>query len=148
MTKNNQTTLTRRQARELAFEFLFSHFLEHSEPSKEPCYFDKKDFEEFSHNFNKTPDTFSWELIEGTGKNLPEIDSLIVKNIMNWRFERIAKVELTLLRQFCFELIFYKKNPKQVVIDEAVELAKQYGEKDSSSFINGILDKIASNIVQ
>jgi N utilization substance protein B len=61
----------------------------------------------------------------------------------NWTLERMAKVDLSLLRLATFELLFHPDVPTSVVINEAIEIGKRYGTKDTPAFINGILDKIS-----
>ncbi len=81
-------------------------------------------------------------LIEGVIKNLKEIDSLVKKYVKNWEIERIAYIDRNILRIACFELIYLEDIPPKVSINEAIELAKRYGDIDSPRFVNGILDKI------
>lgn len=86
---------------------------------------------------------FTLDLACGTLKNLKEIDSLIEKYSTNWRLARMASVDRNLLRQATFELLYHADIPASVTLNESVEIAKKYGTEESSSFINGILDKIA-----
>ncbi len=74
---------------------------------------------------------------------IPEIDALISKTSNGWRIDRMSRVDLSILRLAVFELLFDDDIPGGVAINEAVELAKQYGGDESSSFINGILGVIA-----
>lgn len=76
--------------------------------------------------------------------SLPEIDELIVKSAPEWPVEKIGKIDLALLRLGIFELAIEKKEPPKVIIDEAVELAKEYGGDNSSKFINGVLGTVYS----
>lgn len=72
-----------------------------------------------------------------------EIDDLIVKNAPAWPIEQIAPIDLTVLRLAIYELLFKeKKEPYKVIVDEAVEIAKEYGNESSGSFINGVLGTI------
>ena len=77
-------------------------------------------------------------------KNLPEIDELIAKSAPEWPVNKLNKVDLALLRLAIYEMKVEKTTPPKVVIDEAVELAKEYGQDTSSSFINGVLGNIIS----
>jgi transcription antitermination factor NusB len=74
---------------------------------------------------------------------LPEIDEMIENASSGWRLNRMGKVDLTILRLATFELKFDEEIPTGVAINEAVEIAKKFGEDNSPSFINGILAKIA-----
>lgn len=85
---------------------------------------------------------FSFKLIEGVVTNLDFIDSLIKKYVRNWEIDRLAVIDRNILRMACFELLFMEEIPPKVSINEAIELAKCYGDIDSPRFVNGILDKI------
>lgn len=74
---------------------------------------------------------------------IPELDKLIDKNTEGWDTKRMGKVELTVLRLACYEIMYDEDIPDSVAINEAVELAKIYGQQNSGSFVNGILGKIA-----
>ncbi|MCR4263826.1 MAG: transcription antitermination factor NusB [Candidatus Roizmanbacteria bacterium] len=72
----------------------------------------------------------------------PEIDELIARGAPQWPIDKIAQMDLAILRQAVFELAVERKTPPKVVIDEAVELAKEYGKESSARFINGVLGTI------
>ena len=79
------------------------------------------------------------DAISGIEKNKVEIKALIEENLKsNWKLERISKIDLSLLELAIYE-IKYKEVPYKVAINEAVELAKKYGEDNSKTFVNGIL---------
>lgn len=73
---------------------------------------------------------------------LPKIDKLIEKAASEWPIDKIAKIDLAVLRLAIFELLIDKKEPYKVIIDEAVEIAKAFGNDKSPSFINGVLGTI------
>lgn len=75
--------------------------------------------------------------------HLEEIDGIIDGSARGWKTSRMAKVELTLIRLAVYELRFDEGIPTGVAINEAVELAKAYGEENSASFVNGVLARIA-----
>lgn len=75
--------------------------------------------------------------------HLEEIDGIIDSSAQNWKTSRMAKVELTLIRLAVYEIRFEEDIPTGVAINEAVELAKSYGEENSASFVNGVLARIA-----
>ncbi len=75
-------------------------------------------------------------------KRQKEIDQLISKAAPRWPLKRINKIDLAILRLAIWELRFQKKEPPRVIIDEAVELAKEFGGESSPSFINGVLGTI------
>ena len=73
---------------------------------------------------------------------LKEIDEIIDKNADKWKSDRMGKVELAVLRLAVYEILFDEDIPGKVAIDEAVELAKKYGQDSSGSFVNGVLAKV------
>jgi N utilization substance protein B len=85
---------------------------------------------------------FTVGLFKGVCKKKEEIDSLIKKYAKNWELDRMAVVDRNIIRLAAYELIATPTTPINVVIDEAVEISKRYSTKDSSKFINGILDKL------
>jgi N utilization substance protein B len=85
---------------------------------------------------------FSKILLEGTAKNITTIDELIKKYVKNWEIDRMAIIDRNILRLACYELYFVDEIPPKVSINEAIELAKRFGDVDSPRFVNGILDKI------
>lgn len=75
-------------------------------------------------------------------EKVPEIDKLIEENVKGWDTSRMGKVELTVLRLAVYEMRYDEDIPTGVAINEAVEIAKMYGQENSGSFVNGILGKI------
>ncbi len=75
-------------------------------------------------------------------KIIPEIDQMIQTNAPKWPIDKINRVDLNILRYALWELLYFKKNPTKVVIDEVIEIAKEYGTDTSSSFINGVIGTI------
>ncbi|MDR1125546.1 MAG: transcription antitermination factor NusB [Deltaproteobacteria bacterium] len=86
------------------------------------------------------PQGFAWELVSGVWSRQNELDELIRQFSQNWRLDRMGKVELALLRLAAFELLFRDDAPPKVVINEAIELSRQFGDENSHGFVNGILD--------
>ncbi|MBI2606876.1 MAG: transcription antitermination factor NusB [Deltaproteobacteria bacterium] len=136
---------TRQKARIIAFQFLYGSLPEPlpDGPPRAEHAFDKAAFEQFCASFSYSVDDYSWEVVEGVGKNLPILDGTISRLSTHWRIERMPRVDLSILRLTAFEILFRPDIPKSVAINEAVKLAKAYGEKDSPSFVNGLLDRIA-----
>ena len=87
---------------------------------------------------------FAEILVRGVRSHEDEIDDLIQQASRNWKLERMAMVDRNILRMATFELRWLEEVPRKVTLNEAIEIAKRYGTEDSSSFINGILDKIAT----
>jgi N utilization substance protein B len=85
-------------------------------------------------------------LARGAQQDVERIDAEIVKVSKNWRFDRIAAVDRNIIRLGAFELIHDRDTPAAVVIDEAVEMARRFGEADSTAFVNGVLDAIKRGV--
>ncbi|MFC7684756.1 transcription antitermination factor NusB [Ureibacillus sp. GCM10028918] len=86
-------------------------------------------------------DTFFEKLVHGVKENLEEIDELLTKNLENWSLGRLPKIERTVLRIAIYELKFMQDTPNRVVLNEAIELCKTFGDEKSSKFVNGVLSK-------
>ena len=87
---------------------------------------------------------FASRIVEAADGKRQDIDELIEKSSKNWRLNRMPVVDRSILRLATAELLFFDDVPASVTINEAVELAKRFGDKDSRAFVNGILDRIAS----
>ena len=91
--------------------------------------------------------TFASLIISGTVEHVQEIDELIKNHLSeNWTLERINKVSLAILRTSIFEMKFQNGTQPKIVIDEAVNIAREYGLEDSYKFINAVLDKIGKEV--
>ena len=88
---------------------------------------------------------YALNIISGTLRNYKDIEKIISQNLKNWKLERLSKIDYTNLLLSTYELRFDQQEPKTVVINEAIEISKKFGTKESSSFINGILDNIAKD---
>ena len=86
---------------------------------------------------------FTELLVCGVTENLERIDQELNSYSTNWALDRMARVDLAILRLATFELIFCPDVPHNVVINEAIELGKRFGTMETSAFINGILDHLA-----
>lgn len=89
---------------------------------------------------------FARELVAAAAQRTVEIDELISAASKNWRIDRMSRVDRNILRLGACELLTFKDVPLKVVINEAVELAKRFGTAESSAFVNGVLDRIATAI--
>ena len=130
----------RRQARELALQFLYGYDMNRKELSEAVADFWQE---------KNVPDEmrrFAGELIDGTIMHLDQIDKMIADHAQNWKLPRLALVDKHLLRLALFELCYRDDIPPLVTIDEAVEIAKKYSTAQSGRFINGILDKVREEL--
>ncbi|KKK33239.1 antitermination protein NusB [Mesobacillus campisalis] len=92
-------------------------------------------------------DAYLTQLVEGTVGHKDEIDSAIKKQLENWTIDRLAHVDRSLLRLAVYELMYCNEQvPPNVVMDEAIEIAKIYGDDQSSKFINGVLSKVKQHL--
>lgn len=89
---------------------------------------------------------FAQLLVRGVADNAAAIDETIRKVSEHWRIERMPRVDRNILRLSAFELMFMPEVPRRVTLNEAIELAKRYGGEGSPGFVNGVLDRIASEV--
>jgi N utilization substance protein B len=85
-------------------------------------------------------------LARGAQSRAAELDEAIAASATNWRLDRIAPVDRTILRLGAYELVAEGETPPAVILDEAVELAKRFGEADSPAFVNGVLDAVRRRV--
>ncbi len=130
----------RTHARELALQFLYQLDI-----TKTPADEELKNFWQERREPEEI-ERFTNELIEGVVEHLGEIDELLKKHAQNWELKRMAVIDRNIMRLSCFELLFREDIPPKVSLNEAVELAKKYGDIESSKFVNGILDKIHKTV--
>ncbi len=90
--------------------------------------------------------SFAEELIAGVAAHRAEIDKVISESATNWSTDRIAKVDLAILRLAVFELLFRDDIPPVVSINEAVDLAKEYSSAEARRFVNGVLDRVRGTL--
>ncbi|MGM0523231.1 MAG: transcription antitermination factor NusB [Bacillota bacterium] len=124
--------MKRRLAREKAFQVLFS--LDNEDFDVEEAMMLSMEGEEM--------DSFLSTLIHGVVENKETIDNKIDQTLEKWSFKRLATVEKTLLRLATHEIDSELQTPVGVAINEAVELAKVYGDEKSGKFVNGVLSKL------
>lgn len=97
----------------------------------------------FQNSFNKTANSDVDEIVEQIQTKQSRIDKLITENAPAWPIEQIGQIDLAILRQSIWELLYKKgKEPYKAVTDEAVEIAKEYGTDASATFVNGVLGSI------
>ena len=89
---------------------------------------------------------FAEALVAGTAAHVAEIDALIGSHAQHWRIERIAIVDRLILRLAIFELLHVPDTPPNVVIDEAIELARTFSEEEAVRFVNGVLDAVYKSL--
>ena len=131
---------SRRKGRILAFQAIFSSEISSASP-EELQSFNWLD-EDTLKKINQDTILFARLLVSGTIERLEEIDEIIKKHLDHWKFERISKVDLAVLRMSVYSLLYQKDIPSSVTIDEAIDIVKDFGGNDSYRFVNGVLDGI------
>lgn len=131
--------MNRRQLREQIFKLLFR--VEFNAPEDMP---EQKELflvenDEFDESDQDIIDSKYTRIME----KLTQIDTLINEKAKGWSTQRMGKVELTIIRLAVYEMLFDEEIPNSVAINEAVELAKKFGQDESSAFVNGVLAKFA-----
>jgi len=126
---------SRHQARERALQILFQYDI-HGRPGLWLDVFWEK---------NEATDdvkTFAERLVAGVMEKKTELDALIGKYATNWKISRMPIVDRNILRAGVYELLWMDDVPAKVTVNEAIELAKSFGDDDASKFVNGILDQV------
>ncbi|MGI6279237.1 MAG: transcription antitermination factor NusB [Acutalibacteraceae bacterium] len=127
--------MTRKNAREAAFILIFEKIF-----SKDSI---DEILEAAAEARDLEPDEYIKTVFSGVYDNVDYIDSIISKNAIGWKIERISKTSLAILRLAIFEMKFMEEIPISVSINEAVELCKKYATNEDASFVNGILSTVA-----
>ena len=123
--------MSRKEARELAFKTIYSKFFN-----------DDDSINEEVENSNVTDLEFTTKILTNFANHYEEINSTISSHLKGYTIERLYKIDLAILVLAVIELNYIKENPKQVIINEAVELAKKFSTDKSPKFINGVLADI------
>lgn len=131
---------SRRHAREMALQVLYQADLNKMTAAQALASF----FETLSSD--KEGEAFARKLVEGCMADAARIDTVISETSSNWRLERMALVDRNVLRLATHELLSHQDIPTRVTLNEAIELAKKFGAEGSAAFVNGVLDKVASQL--
>ena len=132
----------RRSSRELALKFLYQSELNEGDIDEQMSFFLEK------NSSQDEVESFMKELVKSILEQIEEIDEIIQKFSDNWVLDRMTVIDRNILRMGTCELLFNFSTPPKVAINEAVDIAKKYGNDDSPEFINGILDKVYKEIGQ
>jgi len=131
----------RSRAREVALQLLFQHDIN---PKVARSAITQFVMERLS---NATLESFCLKLYDGVVAQQKAIDTQLSKAAENWRLSRMTIVDRNVMRMGVFEMVHAEeKTPVAVALNEAVELSRRYGSKDSSAFVNGVLDRIARDV--
>jgi transcription antitermination protein NusB len=131
----------RRECRAAAFQYLYAWSVNQPTSLNEDL---RLFFEHMEHPRDHY--AFAEELIHGAIEHVEELDGHIKALAHNWEFERVAKIDLAILRLAMFEMLHRKDIPPVVSINEAIDLSKQYSSVDAKRFINGVLDRMKDKL--
>lgn len=92
-----------------------------------------------------TSKRFAEKLVDGVLTHKKELDALLASCATNWKVERMPIVDRNILRVGCYELLYLPEVPAKVTMNEAIELAKSFGDDEASKFVNGVLDKLLNS---
>ena len=127
----------RRDGREAALQFLFSHELNSVDDlnaALTSCWDLRK--------IGRGSRAFAEQLVRGLAERRDEVDQILIEALENYQLNRLSAVDRNLLRLAVHELLFVDGTPDPVVLNEAIEIAKRFGGSDSARFVNGVLDRI------
>ena len=107
-------------------------------------------FTQIEEHFTKRDEDheFAERIVLGIVKHSKEIDHLIEQFSENWRIDRMSIIDRNILRIAIFELLYCEDIPPKVTINEAIDLGKRFGSEESGSFVNGLLDRIRSEVIR
>jgi len=146
---SRQAAASRRRSRQLALQVLYALDLAASRrrDSDPPPIDSDATFGAVAQNFElpEGATAFARELVNGITAHREALDALLSDHTTNWRLSRMAAVDRNILRIGAFELL-HTDTPMQVVLDEAIELARRFGDDPSPAFVNGILDAVAVTV--
>lgn len=132
--------MSRRELREQVFKLLFRvEFNQKEEMPEQMQLF----FEEEENQADVADAAYITEKYNKIAEKLDDIDNALNERVQGWNTARMGKVDLTILRLAVYEIMFDEEVPTGVAINEAVELAKKFGQDSSSAFVNGVLAKFA-----
>lgn len=130
--------MSRRELREQIFKFIFRvEFNDKEEMAEQEELF----FEDYELEIKEEDAAYISAKSDKILEKLEEIDAMINQQAKGWTTERMSKVDLTIIRLAVYEIKFDDDVPTGVAINEAVEIAKKYGQEESSGFVNGVLAK-------
>ncbi len=134
----------RRRGRILAFQALYSHETSGC-PAEELLSFPWLDEQKLA-DLPEDTKAFARLIVQGTIEKLPDVDGHIRRQLEHWDFDRLGRVDLAILRMSVYCLLYQRDIPPSVTIDEAIDIAKDFGTDDSYRFINGVLDGIRRQV--
>lgn len=128
--------MNRKKSREIAMELLFGMTLSKNTLEETIEYF----IEDYEMKLETIDVEYIKNILEVVENNRDILDEKITSALVNWKLDRISKVNLTILRLAIAEMLYLDDVPEKVAINEAIELTKTYSDEKSVSFVNGVLD--------
>lgn len=135
--------MSRKIARELVFKVIFSMNFQHENEELENLILNLKNE---TNDITKEDSEYIKDIVWGVTEKKELLDEKIKKYLKSWTMDRINKTDLAILRLATYEILYREDIPYKVSVNEAVELAKMFSEQTSSSFINGVLAGIVSEL--
>lgn len=132
----------RRASRETAMKLLYQMEIQKSDKSEQI------EMALEDESFTEKDKKYIRNIIDGVNEKVAIIDSIIEKNAMGWKINRVSKIDLSILRIGIYEILYREDIPFSVSVNEAVELAKKYSNDDAGSFVNGLLAKVTKTDTQ
>ena len=136
--------MSRKTARELAFKVIFAENFQNEEVSPDEIRSALLKETELMDDVSKEDMNYINEISHGVYIKSAELDEHIKKHLKGWTMDRICKTDLAILRLAIYEILYRDDIPFKVSINEAIELAKQFSEENSPSFVNGVLAEIVA----
>jgi len=130
--------MSRRKARQAVLQVLYRNEFHSSFFQKT----NKENLKFYFQDLNETDSQYALKILKDVQPYKEEIDKTIQKYVQHWKQERISLVDLNIMRLAVFEILFCPDIPDKSALNEALELAKKFGEKKSVSFVNGVLDRV------
>jgi transcription antitermination protein NusB len=142
--------MRRRLARELALQSLYT--MEMNEvPSREAIEHvveeaRTEDEAQLTQEKDQISPQYVMELVEGTLQHKQQIDTLLADYLKGWQMDRLSRVDKEILRLATYEMVYREDVPSKVVVNEAIEMAKNFGTEESGKFVNGVLGKMIKDL--
>jgi N utilization substance protein B len=127
---------SRRKSREVALQVLYLLEYQTTDIEEAIAHFWRED------ELDSKTVQFTRELVEGTRGNVEKLDEYIDKSSEHWRLDRMALIDINVMRLAVYEFLYTPQTPRKVVINEALEIAKRFSSEESTQFVNGILDNV------
>jgi len=139
---------SRRKGRILAFQALYAWDVRYVQTGDVSIPQELLDFSwaEKDKQLDGNMTAFSRLLFTGTVENIAAVDGMIKEHLQNWGLERLNRVDLAVLRMSVYTLMFQTDMPSSIVIDEAIEISREFGTDDSYRFVNGVLDGVLGSV--